>query len=362
MSAIDDTIACIGQLDAAAMVAARERQGTLTKPPGSLGRLEELAVWLAGVTGAAIPRPLRRRAVIVLAADHGVTAQGVSAYPSAVTAQMVRNFAAGGAAINALAPTVGARVVVADFGVAADLDDVPGLRRRSVAHGTADMARGPAMSRVQAVQAVEAGIALVDEEAAGGLDIVCTGEMGIGNTTAAAAITATITGAAPDAVTGRGTGADDARLAHKIQVVRQALAVNRPDATDGLDVLAKVGGFELGGLAGVILGAASRRIAIVLDGYIAGAAALVAATLCPAVRPFLVAGHRSAESGHAVALTHLGLAPLLDLSLRLGEGTGAVLALPILDAAVAAHAAMATFAGAGVSGADIAASQVEHAR
>ena len=289
-----------------------------------------------------------------------MTAQGVSAYPSAVTAQMVRNFAAGGAAINALAHTVGARVVIADLGVAADLDDVPGLRGLTVARGTADMALGPAMSRAQAAQAVEAGITLLDKEAAGGLDIVCTGEMGIGNTTAAAAITATITCAAPDAVTGRGAGVDDAGLAHKIQVVRQALAVNRPDTTDGLDVLAKVGGFELGGLAGVMLGAAARRIPIVLDGYIAGAAALVAATLCPAVQPFLVAGHRSAEPGHAVALTHLGLAPPLDLSLRLGEGTGAVLALPILDAAVAAHAEMATFAGAGVSGADIAVSQAEH--
>src|SRR5436305_4004482 len=217
MSLLEDTVAGIGSLAVPAMAAARERQGMLTKPPGSLGRLEELAIWLAGVTGEPVPRPLEHRAVVVMAGDHGVTAQGVSAYPSAVTAQMVRNFAAGGAAINALAHAVGARVVIADLGVAADLDDVPGLRGLTVARGTADMALGPAMSRAQAAQAVEAGIALLDEEAAGGLDIVCTGEMGIGNTTAAAAITATITCAAPDVVTGRGAGVDDAGLAHKIQ-------------------------------------------------------------------------------------------------------------------------------------------------
>jgi nicotinate-nucleotide--dimethylbenzimidazole phosphoribosyltransferase len=359
MSLLEGTVAAIGSLAAQAMAAARERQGMLTKPPGSLGRLEELAIWLAGVTGEPVPRPLERRAVVVMAGDHGVTRQGVSAYPSAVTAQMVRNFAAGGAAINALAQGVGARVVVADLGVAADLSDVPDLRHHAIAPGTRDMARGPAMDRDQARRALERGVTILEEEAARGLDVVCSGEMGIGNSTAAAAIAAVITGAAPEAVTGRGTGLSDAGLRHKAQVVAHALRLNGPDPTDGLDVLAKVGGFEIGGLAGLMLGAAARRIPVVLDGYIAGAAALVAATICPAVRDFLVAGHRSAEPGHAIVLAHLRLRPLLDLGLRLGEGTGAVLALPILDAALAMHSSMATFASAGVAGADVAATQAE---
>jgi nicotinate-nucleotide--dimethylbenzimidazole phosphoribosyltransferase len=355
MGSIETVIAAIAPLDAGAMAAARARQDTLTKPPGSLGRLEELAVQLAGILGAPIPDLLRDRAVIVLAADHGVTARGVSAYPSEVTGQMVRNFVAGGAAINNLAGSVGARVVVADLGVAADLDDVPGLRHHPVARGTADMAVGPAMGRADARAAVEAGMAILHEEAGRGLDVVCIGEMGIGNTTAAAAITAAVAGASHVAATGRGTGVDDARLGHKRAVVARALDVNRPDPADGLDVLAKVGGFEIGGMAGVILAAAARRIPVVLDGYIAGAAALIATTIAPAARDYLVAGHRSAEPGHALVLEHLGLAPLLDLGLRLGEGTGAALALPILDAALAAHRGMATFDDAGVAGADVAA-------
>jgi len=349
IDSIDAAIAHIGPLDAGAMAAARARQDTLTKPPGSLGRLESLAVQLAGIAATPVPPPLRDRAVVILAADHGVTAQGVSAYPSEVTGQMVRNFATGGAAVNSLAHGAGARVVVADLGVAATLEDVPGLRRYPVARGTADMAAGAAMSRAQAVTAVEAGLAILAAEAARGLDVVCTGEMGIGNTTAAAAITAAITGATPERVTGRGTGVDDARLRHKQAVVARALAVNRPNAADGLDVLAKVGGFELGGLAGVILGAAARRIPVVLDGYIAGAAALIATTIAPAARDYLIAGHRSAEPGHALVLARLDLAPLLDLGLRLGEGTGAALALPLLDAALAAHRDMATFSAAGVA-------------
>jgi nicotinate-nucleotide--dimethylbenzimidazole phosphoribosyltransferase len=347
---IERTVAQVSALDAHAMEEARARQATLTKPPGSLGRLEDLAIWLAGVTGQPVPRPLSRRAVLVLAADHGVALRGVSAYPREVTAQMVHNFAAGGAAINALAGSVGARVVVADLGVASDLSTVQGLRHRAVAQGTADMAGGPAMTPDQARRSVEAGLSLLEDEAAGGLDVVCTGEMGIGNTTAAAAITAVIAGSAVEAVTGRGTGVDDARLQHKIETVKQALEINRPDPGDALAVLAAVGGFEIGGLAGVIIGAAARRIPVVLDGYIAGAAALIAVTLCPAAGAYLLAAHRSVEPGHARALDHLRLVPLLDLHLRLGEGTGAVLALPLLDAAVAAHAGMATFDSAGVAG------------
>ena len=350
-STLDEIVRTVAPLDEAAMAAARTRQATLTKPPGSLGRLEDLAVWLAGVTGQAIPEPLRERAVFVLAADHGVTRQGVSAYPAAVTPEMVRNFAAGGAAINQLARSVGARVVLADLGVAADLSAVPGLIHRAIAPGTADLSEGPAMSHAQALAALEIGIALLEEQASAGLGVLCTGEMGIGNTTAAATITAAITSAAPEAVTGRGTGLDDERLAHKTAIVARALAVNRPDPADGVGVLAAVGGFEIGGLAGAILAAAAQRIPVALDGYIAGAAALIACTICPSARPYLLAAHRSAEPGHAVALTHLGLVPLLDLGLRLGEGTGAVLALPLLDAAIATHAGMATFESAGVPGA-----------
>ncbi len=357
MDSIETVIAAIPPLDAGVMAAARARQATLTKPPGSLGRLEDLAVQLAGITGRTIPAPLQERAVLVLAGDHGVTAQGVSAYPPEVTGQMARNFVAGGAAVNSLARSVGARVIVADLGVASDLDDVAGLRRHPIARGTADMSVGPAMSRAQAVAAIEAGLSLLAEEAARGLDVVCTGEMGIGNTTAAAAITAVVAGVSSVAATGRGTGVDDARLEHKRAVVARALDVNRPDPADGLDVLAKVGGFELGGLTGVILAAAARRIPVVLDGYIAGAAALIAVALAPAARDYLVAGHRSAEPGHAFVLARLGLVPLLDLGLRLGEGTGAALALPILDAALAAHQDMATFGDAGVAGADVAAGQ-----
>lgn len=357
MSLIEETAGRIGELDATAMAAARARQTQLTKPPGSLGRLEELAIWLAGVQGLEAPRPLQHRAALVLAADHGVTAQGVSAYPSAVTGQMVRNFAAGGAAINVLARGAGTRVVIADLGVAADLSDVPGLRHYSIGLGTHDMTVGPAMRPEQARAAIEAGITIIAEEAQQGLDIVCTGDMGIGNTTASAAITAAITGASPSAVTGRGTGLTNMALQHKTEVVTAALALHRPDSADGMQVLACVGGFELGGLAGVILGAAARRIPVVLDGYIAGAAALLAVTLCPAARAFLVAGHQSVEPGHAIVLAHLGLAPLLNLELRLGEGTGAVLALPLLDAALALHAGMASFSDAGVAGAEIAAGQ-----
>ncbi|MSQ33021.1 MAG: nicotinate-nucleotide--dimethylbenzimidazole phosphoribosyltransferase [Dehalococcoidia bacterium] len=356
MELLQRTIAAIGPPDEAAAAAARQRQDSLTKPPGSLGRLEELSIQLAGITGqiAGITgrsRPrLERAAIIVIAGDHGVTAEGVSAYPAAVTPQMVLNFLRGGAAINVLARHVGARLVVVDMGVAAELPPNPALVPAKVGWGTANMALGPAMSRAQAVQALETGIGLVEQEAARGLDLMATGDMGIGNTTTASAITAVICGCAPELVTGRGTGVDDAGLARKVAVIRRALQVNRPDPTDGLDVLAKVGGFEIGGMAGVVLAAASRRTPVVLDGFIAGAAALIAVALCPGARPYLIAGHRSVEAGHAVALKHLRLRPLLDLELRLGEGTGAALAIPIVQAAARILDEMATFGEAGVSG------------
>ncbi|MBI3953522.1 MAG: nicotinate-nucleotide--dimethylbenzimidazole phosphoribosyltransferase [Chloroflexi bacterium] len=356
MNLLQRTLAAIEPPAEAAAEAARRRQDTLTKPPGSLGRLEELSVQLAAITGQARPK-LGRAAIIVMAADHGVAAEGVSAYPAEVTPQMVLNFLRGGAAINVLARHVGARIVVVDMGVAAELPRADGLVSAKMALGTASMARGPAMSREQAGRCLETGIEVLEREAAWGLDpstgsglgLVAAGDMGIGNTTAASAITAAICGQPPERVTGRGTGVDDAGLRRKVEVVRRALEVNRPDPTDGLDVLSKVGGFEIGGMAGVMLGAAARRIPVLLDGFIAGAAALVAATLCPGVKPYLIAAHRSVEAGHAVALQHLGLRPILDLELRLGEGTGAALAIPIVQAAAKVLDEMATFGEAGVS-------------
>ncbi len=320
----------------------------LTKPPGSLGRLEELAVRLAGMTGNPVP-VVTHKVVFVLAADHGVVRQGVSAYPQAVTAQMVANFLAGGAAINALARAAGARVVVADFGVI-DPPAHPDLRVCRLGAGTADFTAGPAMSRDQAVAAIERGVDLVESELGAGLDLVGTGEMGIGNTTAAAAVVSAILEVPPERAVGPGTGLDRAGVSRKARVVAAALRQNRPDPTDPLDVLTKVGGFEIGGLVGVVLGAAARRRPVVLDGYITGAAALLAVRLCPAVRPYLIASHRSAEPGHRLVLRALGLRPLFDLGLRLGEGTGAALAFGVIEAALRAHREMRTFAEAGVSG------------
>ena len=321
---------------------------TLTKPPGSLGRLEEIAARLVAITGAAsrIARPV----IFTFAADHGVVMEGVSAYPQSVTAQMVENFLRGGAAVNVLARDCGARVVVADFGVASVLGGTDTLVRCSLGAGTANMTRGPAMSRHQAETAIERGAQLAVEAIDGGADLVATGDMGIGNTTAASAITAAITGAAAEAVTGRGTGVDDEGWRRKVDAVRRALDANRPDRRDGIDVLAKVGGFEIGGLVGVILAGAARRVPVVLDGFIAGAAALVAATLAPASVHAMFASHRSAEPGHAHALAHLGLAPYLDLGLRLGEGTGAALFVHLARAAMRVYTEMATFKSAGVDG------------
>ncbi len=343
------TCVAIQPPDRAAQAAAQARQDVLTKPQGSLGRLETLSIQLAGIQGRPLPR-VERKAVIVLAADHGIAAEGVSAYPSEVTAQMVLNFLRGGAAINVLARQAGARVVVADVGVAADLPAHPDLIARKIAPGTANFAQGPAMSRAQAARAIETGIELLAEEAARGLDLVATGEMGIGNTTPASAIAALYTGQPVAAVTGRGTGVDDEGLARKIAVIERALARHRPDPADPLGVLAAVGGFEIGAIAGVCLGAAARRIPVVVDGFISAAGALIAAALCPAVRPYLIASHLSVERGHGPVWEALGLRPLLDLDLRLGEGSGAVLAFHLVEAACRLLAEMATFADAGVSG------------
>jgi nicotinate-nucleotide--dimethylbenzimidazole phosphoribosyltransferase len=348
-SRLQQVIGRVAPLEQAAQIEARRRQDQLTKPPGSLGRLERLAIQVAGITGDARPR-LAHKLVIVVAGDHGVAAEGVSAYPSEVTGQMVRNFASGGAAINVLARRASARVVVVDVGVAEALPQELPIVHRKVAPGTANMALGPAMTHAQALQAIAVGLDVVDAEFALGVDVICLGEMGIGNTTAASAIVASLTTSAVADVTGRGTGIDDAAWQHKVEIIEQALRVNRPDGQDALDVLAKVGGLEIAALVGVILGSAARRLPVIVDGFITTAAALVAVALCPAAQSYLIAAHRSVERGHAAALEHLELEPLLMLDMRLGEGTGAALALPIVDAALALLDEMATFEDAGISG------------
>ena len=345
---VDQTIAGIGPPDAEAIAAAEARQGVLTKPPGSLGRLEPLSVQLAGIFGQPIPE-VRGKAVIVVAGDHGVAFEGVSAYPAEVTPQMVFNFLGGGAAINVLAGHAGADIMVIDAGVAVDLEPQAGLTIAKVGYGAGNIAMGPAMSRAEGIRCLEIGINAANERADAGANVIAGGDMGIGNTTPSAAITAAITGADAAEVTGRGTGVDDAALAAKIVTVRRALEVNQPDGNDGMDVLMKVGGYEIGVLAGVMLGAASRNCAVIVDGFISGAAALIAWRICPAVGGRMIAAHRSVEPGHNVGLQAMGLSPLLDMEMRLGEGTGAALAMHVVEAAAKCLAEMATFAEAGVS-------------
>jgi len=346
---LDETLAAIRPADGVALAEARERQDRLTKPRGALGALEDVSIRLAGLAGVCPPPIPSPAAVAVFAADHGVHAQGVTPWPQEVTLQMVGNFLAGGAAVNAFASQVGAEVVVVDVGVAGTLEPAPGLLAHKVRAGTRDMTVEPAMTRGEAVQAVEVGIEVARDLVAAGNRILLTGDMGIANTTASAALIAAFTGADPAVVTGRGTGIDDETLARKTDVVRRALVLHAPDPADPIGVLAAVGGLEHAALAGFVLGAAAARVPVLLDGVIAGAAALVAVALAPAALDACTAGHRSAEPGHAVALEHLGLRPLVDLELRLGEGTGAVLALPLVQAAAAALGQMATFDSAGVT-------------
>jgi len=345
---LSNTIEMIKPLDKRAMAEARSRQDTLTKPQGSLGRLEELSIKLAGIQGKPIPQ-IRHKAIITMAGDHGVVAEKVGNWPQEVTAQMVYNFLRGGAGINVIARQVGARIIVVDMGVATELQPNPQLLSRKVAFGTKNMALGSAMTREQAVTAIETGIEVVSAEVAKGLDIVGTGDMGIGNTTASSAICAVMTGKPVAEVTGRGTGISDEQLAHKMEVIERALAVNCPDPKQPLDVLSKVGGFEIGGLVGVMLAAAAHRIPVVIDGFISGAAALIATGLAPWLKDYLIAAHVSAEAGHKLLLKHLGLKPMLDLSMRLGEGTGAALGIFLAEVAAKVLAEMATFAEAGVS-------------
>lgn len=345
---LQEAIDLVRPVDREAFRRAQARLDRLTKPVGSLGRLEELAACYVAITGK-VPPPLPRSVIVTFAADHGVTAEGVSAYPSAVTPQMVLNFLRGGAAVNVLARHVEAEVRVVDIGVAHDFGSVPGLIDRKVAMGTKNFAVEPAMSLAQAEAALSAGVELAGDAAREGIGLIGTGDMGIGNTTPSSAITSVMTGAAVAVVTGRGTGIDDAGFTRKVAVIEQALARHRPDRRDPLDVLAKVGGLEIAGLAGLIVGAAAHRMPVVLDGFISGAAALIAVGLQPLCRDYLMASHLSVEQGHQAALRHLSLIPLLNLDLRLGEGTGACLGISLVQAGLKVLTQMATFEEAGVS-------------
>ncbi|GIO63658.1 nicotinate-nucleotide--dimethylbenzimidazole phosphoribosyltransferase [Paenibacillus cineris] len=338
----------IQPLDEAASKEAAAHIANLTVPPGSLGKLESLAIQLAGITGETKPL-FERKEVIIMAADHGVCEEGVSAFPQEVTPQMILNFLAGGAAVNVLSRLAGADIVCVDIGVKSDLAH-PQLVSRKVRYGTANMAKGPAMTREEAEQSILTGIAVVEEAVAQGVRIFVTGEMGIGNTTASSAVMCALTGTPVKEAAGRGTGLTDERLLHKIGVIEKALAVNAPDAADPIDVLAKVGGLEIGGLAGVILGAAAHRCPVVIDGFISSAAALLARAICPLAAEYMIASHASHEQGHRLLLQELGLAPMLDLDMRIGEGTGGVLGLTLVDAACRIVREMATFESAGISG------------
>lgn len=349
MDKINNTLQNITGMDYNFMELAQKQLDNLTKPLGSLGRLEELAKRVAAITKK-IPPKMKNKVIFTFAADHGVAEEKVSAFPQEVTAQMVYNFLNGGAGINVLARHTGARIVVADLGVAVDLKPDKKLIVKKINYGTKNMALGPAMTKDEALKSIEAGIEIFEDEFINnGIDIAGTGEMGIANTTASTAIAAVFTKKALKDITGRGTGLDEQGVENKIRVINQALKKNIPDSNDPIDILAKVGGFEIGGLAGVILAAASRRVPVVIDGFISGAAALIAYHLEPKVKDYMIASHCSVEAGHKFILEYIGLKPILDLGLRLGEGTGAALAINIIEAAVKIINEMATFQSAGVS-------------
>ena len=337
----------IAGLDRASMEKARERQKNLTKPSGSLGLLEAISIRICGMRSE-VPSTLGDKVVILCAADHGVVEEGVSAYPQEVTGQMLLNFSSGKAAINVLARHVGAMVVLVDVGTLADVEH-PLVITKKVRKGTANLTAGPAMSRAEAEKAIAVGIEVAEQEIAKGAGIIATGDMGIGNTTPSSALVSALTGIPVRQVVGRGTGIDDDRLEKKVDVIERALALNRPSMEDPIGVLAKVGGLEIGALAGVMLAGAMRRVPMVVDGFISGAAALLAVRIHPGVKEYLFPSHLSEEPGHVIVLENLGLKPLIDLGMRLGEGTGAVLAMPIIEAAVKILSEMATFEEAGVS-------------
>jgi nicotinate-nucleotide--dimethylbenzimidazole phosphoribosyltransferase len=345
---LTEVLSQIRDVDAEAAAATQRRLDRLTKPQGSLGRLEQLAVQYCAITGERKPAVPRGR-VCTFAADHGVVDEGVSAYPRDVTAQMVLNFLRGGAGVNVLARHAGVDVRVVDIGVAHVFGPIAGLLDRKLMMGSRNMVHAEAMDRRTAEEAIEIGIELASEAVEDGVTLIGTGEMGIGNTTASAAITAVMTGAPVEQVTGMGTGIDELGRTRKIVVIERALARHRPNPVDPVDVMAKIGGLEIAGMTGLILGAAAARIPVVLDGFIAGAAALIACGLQPRCVQYMIASHRSVERGHRLLLDKLGLAPLFDLDLRLGEGTGACLGMSIVQAAIKVLTEMATFGEAGVS-------------
>ncbi len=343
-------MAGIKPIDKEAMRSVKQRLDQLTKPKESLGALEDFAIKIAGITGEKRP-VLKNKVIFTLAADHGVADEGVSLFPKEVTAQMVYNFLNEGAGVNVLANHTGARVVVVDMGVAVKITtEKKNFVDRKIAAGTRNMVKGPAMSREESVRAIQAGIEVFrSHHAVSKIDIVGLGEMGIGNTTAASAITACITGEKISDVTGRGTGIDDSQLKAKVDIIARSIDLNRPDRNDPLDILSKVGGFEIAGLVGIVLGAAEARVPVVVDGFITTSAALIAASLAPESKAYMFASHNSVERGHRIALKWLGLDPILDLKLRLGEGTGACLGISIIEAGVKILNEMATFDEAGVS-------------
>lgn len=352
MERLKKTINKIDPIDARLIEKTQRRLDSLTKPQGSLGRLEDLAKQIAGITGNENPG-IKDKVIFTMAGDHGVVEEGVSAFPQEVTLQMVYNFLRGGAGINVLARHVNARVIVIDMGVAASPDIQKSKARnfvdKKIAFGTKNMAKGPAMTEREAISAIEAGIEVFEKEFAEGIDIAGTGDMGIGNTTPSSAIVASITGSGVEDITGRGTGIDDKGLTNKIKVIKKAIAINKPDPEDPIDVLSKVGGFEIGGLSGIILASAANKIPVVIDGFISGAAALIAYKLEPKVKDYMIASHCSVEKGHRIALDFMGLKPLLDFDMRLGEGTGAALGMSIAEAGIKILTEMATFQSAAIS-------------
>ena len=348
MKVLNETLSKIEKIDYSLFDETQARLDNLIKPVGSLGKLETLAKQVVEITRVKKPQ-LKNKLIFTMAGDHGVTDEGISLFPKEVTPQMVYNFMGGGAGINVLAHHAGAKVVIVDMGVAQDLTPSPQLVIKKVDYGTKNMAKGPAMTREQAIQSIENGIEVFEKEDEKGIDIVGTGEMGIGNTTSASAIAAIVTGVSVEDVTGRGTGIDDEALSNKVEIIKKAINVNNPNQEDGIDILSKVGGYEIGGLAGVILAAASKRIPVVIDGFISSAAALIAYKIEPKVKDYMIASHCSVEKGHTIVWDYLGLTPVLDLNLRLGEGTGAALAMGIVDAGVKVLNEMATFENAEVS-------------
>lgn len=352
MDLLTQALSCIAPLDVALQDAAQANLDNKTKPLGSLGRLEEFARRVVAITGSLQP-DTGKKIIFTFAGDHGVVEEGVSAFPKEVTPQMVLNFLAGGAGVNVLARHAGAEVRVVDVGVDHDFEPHPGLIIRKIAHGTKNLSVGPAMTRQEAVAALEAGIELAFRAKQEGAGMIATGEMGIGNTTPSSAIIAAFSGMKPRDLTHRGTGIDDAAMERKISAIERGLAVNRPDPADPLDVLAKVGGLEIAGIAGLVLGGAASRLPVVVDGFISTAGALIASEMNRYVKDYLFAAHESVEIGHRVMLERMGLEPILNLKMRLGEGTGAALAMGLIEAGVKILKEMASFAEAGVTQSNI---------